>query len=370
MTDPGGAREGPLHSRHTRAGATFAPFGGWSMPVQYTGTLAEHTATRTTVGLFDVSHLGKARVSGPGAAQFVNSCLTNDLDRVSAGSAQYTLCCDETGGVVDDLIAYRVSDDEIFLVPNAANNAEVIRRLQVEATERAPEITVTDEHRSHAVIAVQGPLAGEILTALGLPTDLAYMAFTDADWNGHPVRICRTGYTGEFGFEVLPGWHHAGPVWDALAEQVLIRDGALCGLGARDSLRTEAGYPLHGNELSVDLSPLEARCSWAIGWDKSAFWGREALLGLKEAGPARRLYALEVTGRGVLRAGQMVRSGGRDVGVTSSGTFSPTLKTGIGLAFIELAEGPEEGAEVVVDVRGREVPCRLAVPPLVEIRTR
>ena len=204
MTDPGGPHEGPLHSRHDEAGATFAPFGGWSMPVQYTGTLAEHTATRTAVGLFDVSHLGKARVSGPGAAQFVNSCFTNDLDKISASSAQYTLCCDASGGVVDDLLAYRLSDDEIFLIPNAANNAEVIRRLQTEAAERAPAITITDEHRSRAVIAVQGPLAGEVLTALGLPTDLDYMAFVDTDWNGRPVRICRTGYTGEYVFEILP----------------------------------------------------------------------------------------------------------------------------------------------------------------------
>lgn len=370
MADTGDLHEGPLHSRHVEAGATFAPFGGWSMPVQYSGTVAEHNATRTSVGLFDVSHLGKALVTGPGAAEFVNSCFTGDLDRISAGSAQYTLCCDANGGVIDDLIAYRVSDEEIFLIPNASNTAEVVRLLQADAAERAPEVTITDEHRSYAVIAVQGPRSGEVLSALGLPTDLDYMAYVDADWNGRSVRVCRTGYTGELGFEVLPAWDEAGAVWDALAEQVLARQGALCGLGARDSLRTEAGYPLHGHELSVDLSPLEARCAWAIGWDKPAFWGREALLAQKEAGPARRMYALEVTGRGVLRAGLTVRAGGRDVGVTSSGTFSPTLKTGIALAFIDLDAGLKKDDEVVVDVRGRDVPCRLAVPPLIEIHTR
>ncbi|MFL0579343.1 glycine cleavage system aminomethyltransferase GcvT [Dietzia sp. 179-F 9C3 NHS] len=370
MTETGDLHEGPLHSRHVEAGATFAPFGGWSMPVQYTGTVAEHTATRTAVGLFDVSHLGKALVSGPGAAAFVNSCLTNDLDKIAAGSAQYTLCCDENGGVIDDLIQYRVSSDEVFLIPNAANTAEVVRLLQAAAAERAPEVTVTDEHRSRAVIAVQGPRSGEVLEALGLPTDLDYMAFVDADWNGHTVRICRTGYTGEYGFEVLPAWEEAGPLWDALAEQVLAREGALCGLGARDSLRMEAGYPLHGQELSVDLDPLEARCGWAIGWDKPSFWGRDELLRRKEAGPARRMYALEVTGRGVLRAGQTVRAGGRDVGVTSSGTFSPTLRTGIALAFVATDAGVKKDDEVVVDVRGRDVVCRLAVPPLVQIRTK
>lgn len=370
MTETGDLLEGPLHSRHVEAGATFAPFGGWSMPVQYTGTVAEHTATRTSAGLFDVSHLGKALVSGPGAADFVNTCFTNDIDKVAAGSAQYTLCCDESGGVIDDLITYRISDDEVFLIPNAANTAEVVRRLQAAAAERAPEITITDEHRSQAVIAIQGPQAGEIMTALGLPTELDYMAFVDADFGGSPVRVCRTGYTGEYGFEVLPQWDDSGRLWDALAEQVLSRDGALCGLGARDSLRMEAGYPLHGNELSVDLSPLEARCSWAIGWDKPAFWGRDELVRRKEAGPARRMYALQVTGRGVLRAGQNVRADGKDVGITSSGTFSPTLKTGVALAFISLDAGLKKGDEVVVDVRGREVPCRLAVPPLVEIHTR
>lgn len=370
MTDTGELLEGPLHSRHVEAGATFAPFGGWSMPVQYSGTVAEHTATRSTVGLFDVSHLGKAVVSGPGAVDFVNTCFTNDLGKVGQGSAQYTLCCDDSGGVIDDLITYRLSDDEVFCIPNAANSAEVVRRLQAAAADRAPGVTVTDEHRSRAVIAVQGPLAGEVMTALGLPVDLDFMGVVDAEYEGGSVRVCRTGYTGEYGFEVLPEWDRAGQLWDALTEQVLAREGALCGLGARDSLRLEAGYPLHGNELSVDLNPLEARCSWAIGWDKPAFWGRDELVRKREAGPTRRLYALQVTGRGVLRAGQTVRAGGRDVGITSSGTFSPTLSTGIALAFIDLDAGLKKEDEVIVDVRGREVPCRLAVPPLVEIRTR
>ena len=360
---------GPLHERHEAAGASFAEFGGWSMPVQYSGTVAEHRATRGAVGLFDVSHLGKALVAGPGAAAFVDSCLSNRMDRISAGQAQYTLCCTETGGVVDDLIVYRVSDDEVFLVPNAANTAEVVRLLQAAAAGRAPEVTVTDEHRSRAVLAVQGPRSGEVLEALGLPTDLDYMSFVDTVTESGPVRVCRTGYTGEYGFELLPLWDEAGPLWDALAAAVLERDGALCGLGARDSLRTEAGYPLHGHELGPELSPLEARCAWAIGWDKPEFFGREALVRAREEGPARRMYALEVTGRGVLRAGQTVRAGGRDVGVTSSGTFSPTLGTGIALAFVDLSAGLAKGDEVVVDVRGREVECVLRVPPLVPVHT-
>lgn len=370
MTASGELFQGPLHARHEAAGAGFAAFGGWSMPVQYSGTVAEHLATRSSVGLFDVSHLGKALVAGPGAVELVNSCLSNDLNRIGAGQAQYTLCCDEAGGVVDDLIAYRVGDDEVFLVPNAANTAEVVHRLTEAAARIAPEVRVTDRHRDHAVLAVQGPRSGEVLEALGLPTELDYMAFTDAEYGGGTVRVCRTGYTGEYGFELLPTWDAAGALWDELAPRVLEREGALCGLGARDSLRTEAGYPLHGHELSRQLNPLEARCSWAIGWDKPDFWGSEALLRAKEAGPARRMYALEVVGRGVLRADQAVLVDGRQVGVTSSGTYSPTLQTGIALAFIDLSAEPKAGDVVHVDVRGRLVECRLQVPPLVPNRTR
>lgn len=362
--------EGPLHDRHAAAGATFAEFGGWSMPVRYEGTVGEHTATRAAVGLFDVSHLGKAIVSGEGAVDLVDACLTNDLGRIGSGQAQYTMCCNDSGGVVDDLIVYRVSDTELFLVPNAANTSEVADRLAAAAAERAPGVTVTDEHRSRAVLAVQGPRSGEVLEALGLPTDMEYMAFVDAEWNGVPVRVCRSGYTGEYGFELLPPWDDAGPLWDALAEAVLAREGALCGLGARDSLRTEVGYPLHGHELAPDLSPLEARSAWAIGWDKPEFWGREELTRVREEGPARRMYGLVVTGRGVLRPGQTVRAGGRDVGVTTSGTYSPTLGTGVALAFVDLDAGLRKGDEVTVDVRGREVPCVLRVPPMVEVHTK
>lgn len=370
MTETGDLYEGPLHSRHVEAGATFAPFGGWSMPVQYSGTVAEHTATRTTVGLFDVSHLGKALVRGPGAAEFVNSCFTNDIDRISAGSAQYTLCCSDEGGVVDDLITYRVSDEEIFLIPNAANTAEVVSRLQAAAAERAPELTITDEHRSRAVFAVQGPKSAEVLQALDLPTDLDYMQFLDSEYAGSPVRVCRTGYTGEQGFELLPLWDEAATLWRALEEKVLEREGALAGLGARDSLRLEAGYPLHGHELTMDINPVQARGSWAIGFDKPRFWGRDAVRAEKENGPSRRLYALKVTGRGVLRAEQDIHSEGTKIGITSSGTFSPTLGTGIALGFVEVASGVKKNETVTVDVRGRQVECELLLPGLVANHTR
>lgn len=360
-------QHGPLEDRHRELGASFAEFGGWLMPVSYAGTVAEHNATRSTVGLFDVSHLGKATVRGPGAAAFVNATLTNDLTRIGPGKAQYTLCCNESGGVIDDLIAYYVSDDEIFLVPNAANTAAVVAAL----AEAAPAgVTITDEHRSRAVLAVQGPKSTEILTGLGLPTEMDYMGFEDASYDGVPVRVCRSGYTGEHGYELLPEWESAGVVFDALAAAVARAGGEPAGLGARDTLRTEMGYPLHGHELSPEISPLQARCGWAIGWKKEAFFGREALLAEKAAGPARLLRGLRVTGRGVLRADLAVLDGDRQVGVTTSGTFSPSLKSGIALALIDTHAGIEDGRQLTVDVRGRAVECEVVAPPFVTAKTR
>ena len=358
---------GPLESRHRDAGATFAPFGGWLMPVAYGGTVGEHTATREAVGLFDVSHLGKALVKGPGAAEFVNAALTNDLARIGPGKAQYTLCCTPEGGVIDDLIAYYVSDDEVFLVPNAANTAAVVAALHAAAPQG---ISVTDEHRSYAVLAVQGPRSAEVLTALGLPTEMDYMGYADAEYAGVPIRVCRTGYTGEHGYELLPPWDSATVVFDALLAEVQSRGGQLAGLGARDTLRTEMGYPLHGHELSPDISPLQARCGWAVGWSKDAFWGREALLAEKEAGPRRVLRGLRAKGRGVPRADMVVLRDAVPIGVTTSGTFSPTLGAGIALAMIDTDADVADGEVVNVDVRGRLLDCEVVKPPFVDVKTR
>ncbi|MDO3638579.1 glycine cleavage system aminomethyltransferase GcvT [Mycolicibacterium arseniciresistens] len=358
---------GPLEDRHRQLGANFAEFGGWLMPVSYAGTVGEHTATRTAVGLFDVSHLGKALVRGPGAAAYVNSALTNDLNRIGPGKAQYTLCCNESGGVIDDLIAYYVSDDEIFLVPNAANTAAVVAALQASAPDG---LTITDEHRSFGVLAVQGPKSAQVLDGLGLPTGMDYMGYADAEFRGVPVRVCRTGYTGEQGYELLPPWDGAATVFDALVDAVTGADGQLAGLGARDTLRTEMGYPLHGHELSLDISPLQARCNWAVGWRKEAFWGRDALVAEKEAGPRRLLRGLRAVGRGVLRQDLTVLDGDTPVGVTTSGTYSPTLKAGIALALIDTAHDIADGQRVAVDVRGRPVECEVVKPPFVAAKTR
>ena len=362
-------RSSPLADRHHALGAKMADFGGWSMPIEYPGggVVREHTAVRTGVGVFDVSHLGKAVVRGPGAAAYVNAALTNDLSRIAPGQAQYTLCCDESGGVVDDLIAYLRSEQEVLLVPNAANTAEVVRRLQAHAP---AGVEVVDQHERYGVLAVQGSRSDEVLAALGLPVGHDYMSFVDSTWLGSPVVVCRTGYTGERGYELLPEWAAAGDLWDALLEAAAPYDGLPAGLGARDTLRTEMGYPLHGHELSLDISPLQARAGWAVGWGKSAFWGRDALVAEKAVGPARLLRGLLAIDRGIPRDGCSVSTpaDGRQVGVTTSGTFSPTLRQGVALALLDRAVA--EGDEVVVDVRGRPLRCRVVKPPFVQVQTR
>ncbi len=354
----------PLHSRHVALGAKLADFGGWEMPIEYPGggVLKEHTAVREAVGVFDVSHLGKGVVRGPGALEFVNARLTNDLRRIDAGQAQYTLCCDpDTGGVVDDLIAYVRSDDEVFLIPNAANTSAVVGLLAADAP---AGLEVEDLHTRFAVIAVQGPRSAELVAALGLPTDHDYMSFTRSG----DLTVCRTGYTGERGYELLPAWDEAGGVWDALLEKGAELGVLPCGLGARDTLRTEMGYPLHGQDLSLDITPVQAKSGWAVGWDKPAFWGRDALLAERAAGPVRSLWGLESQDRGIPRGHMQVLKDGRVVGEVTSGTFSPTRRVGIGLALLE--KGIAEGDEVTVDVRGRSSAMKVVKPPFVPSHVR
>jgi aminomethyltransferase len=360
---------GPLHSEHVEAGATLGAFGGWEMPISYSdgGVVAEHTAVREAVGVFDVTHLGKVVVAGPGAADFVNACFTADLAKINPGQVQYTLCCTEDGGVVDDLIAYLAGADQVFCVPNAANAAAVARRLAAAAP---PAITVTDVHDQYAVLAVQGPCSAEVLSAVGLPVaDLSYLSFIDTQHAGVPVRVGRTGYTGERGYELFPAWEHAAVLWNALLAAASPLGGRACGLGARDTLRTEMGYPLHGQDIGPDISPLQGGLSWAIGWKKPAFWGREALLAERDAGPSQRLRGLRATARGVPRPRMVVRSAaGAQVGETTSGTFSPTLRTGIALALLDPTVRP--GTIVEIDVRGRALPCKVVTPPFVESHVR
>jgi len=358
----------PLNQKHLDLNAKMADFGGWMMPIEYpgAGVLAEHASVRERVGIFDVSHLGKASVTGVGALEFLNKCLTNDLTKIQDGSAQYTLLCTPEGGVIDDLIAYRNSETDFFLVPNASNTTDVVSVLQKQAPEG---ITVTNLHNDYAVLAVQGPLAPKVLEGLGINTEIDYMAFSHVNIAGADVILCRTGYTGELGYELLPHTKDAVAVWDDLVKAIEPLEGLICGLGARDTLRTEMGYPLHGHELSLDISPVEASASWAVGWKKDHFLGSEVLMEQKSGTVQRKSVALKSLDRGIPRAGMQVKnSKGEVVGVITSGTFSPTLKHGIALALV--AKEISVGEQLIVDVRGRDSQSEVVKLPFVTSHVR
>ena len=361
-------KSSPLNDKHLALNAKMADFGGWMMPIEYpgAGVLAEHAAVRERVGLFDVSHLGKASVVGQGALDFLNQCLTNDLNKIEDGSAQYTLLCTPDGGVIDDLIAYRKSAHDFFLVPNASNTTDVVKVLK----EQAPAgIEVINLHSEFAVLAIQGPLAPQVLAQLGIKTDIDYMAFTHVSISGADVIVCRTGYTGELGYELLPKVADASRVWDAITEVIAPMGGLVCGLGARDTLRTEMGYPLHGHELSLQISPVEASAGWAVGWKKDSFIGSDILKGQREGGATRKSFAIKSLDRGIPRAGMSVKNlNGENVGEITSGTFSPSLKIGIGLALLK--SDIEIGQTLVIDVRGRDSQCEVVKLPFVTSHVR
>ncbi|MGB7962887.1 MAG: glycine cleavage system aminomethyltransferase GcvT [Propionicimonas sp.] len=351
----------PLHDRHVALGAKFAEFGGWTMPLQYSGVVAEHKRVRAAVGLFDVSHLGKLRVSGEGAVDFLNRCLTNDLGRIGPGQAQYTLVCNADGGVVDDMIAYRFSDSEVLLIPNAANTTTVAALL---AGAAPGGIEIANEHLDHAVIAVQGTSSDEVLAALEMPVTQDYMAFATGHWGGGDLTVCRTGYTGERGYELVLPIERAGVLWDSLLRAGAEYDLLPCGLGARDTLRTEMGYPLHGQDLSPTITPVQAGLGWAVGWNKPDFFGAEALRAERAAGAAVLLRGLKAVGRSIPRPGMAVLDAeGHQVGRVTSGTFSPTLAVGVGLALID--RSVPLGSRVGVAVRDRVEEFDVVKPPFV-----
>jgi aminomethyltransferase len=361
-------KNSPLHSRHLALEAKMADFGGWLMPIEYpaTGVLSEHSAVRERVGLFDVSHLGKASVRGDGALEFLNSMFTNDLNRITDGQGQYTLLCNAAGGVIDDLIVYRNGADDFFLVPNASNTGEVVKDLQ----SKAPAgVHIENLHEEFGVIALQGPLSSSILKNFDVECEMDYMSFSQITIGDFPALLCRTGYTGEQGFEIIPLRVHVESVWDLLAEQVLRAGGAICGLGARDTLRTEMGYPLHGHELSLTISPVQASATWAIGWKKGEFQGSQALIEEKSAGVARRMRGLRSNDRGIPRAEMKITdASGAPIGIVTSGTFSPTLRVGIALALVDSSYST--GDQVSIDIRGRTCEATIVELPFVPARVR
>jgi len=358
----------PLNSRHLQLNAKMADFGGWLMPIEYpnTGVVAEYSAVRQQVGVFDVSHLGKISVKGAGALNYLNQMLTNDLNRITAGQAQYSLLCNEDGGVVDDLIVYRNSDTDLFLVPNASNTSSVFKILN----DKAPDsVKVKNLHNEYGVIALQGPKSAQVLEILGIKSSIDYMEFINTTIDNCSVILCRTGYTGELGFEIIPTWAAAEKVWDRLITVIKQLNGTPCGLGARDVLRTEMGYPLHGHELSLEISPVQASASWAIGWQKDSFRGKQVLLEQKQEGTKLKLRAILATDRGIPRKDMQVKDlTGKVIGQVTSGTFSPGLKKGIGLALINPAI--VKGDQVLIDIRGVDSSFNVVELPFVPSKVR
>ncbi|MCB0977271.1 MAG: glycine cleavage system aminomethyltransferase GcvT [Acidimicrobiales bacterium] len=346
-------RNSPLDSSHRALDAKMVPFGGWDMPLSYpAGTLAEHRACRSAAVVFDVSHLGTVRVTGPEALSSLQAALTNDLGKIGPGRAQYTHLLDESGSVLDDIIVWWVDDDRFDVMPNASNTERVVAALGAGA------VDVTAER---AVLALQGPSARRLLAPI-FPDAAAIGRFRveHQSWNGVDCVVAGTGYTGEDGLEIAVPAAEAPRLWDALLAAGFLP----AGLGARDTLRLEAALPLHGHELGPGITPLQAGLGWVVAWDKGDFIGRDALIAEREAGPARLLRALVVEGRRPPRAGQQVIADGSPVGEITSGNFSPILEQGIALAFLD--PKIEIGASVGVDVRGAEVQATVVKPPFVK----
>ncbi len=356
-----------LHAEHEKLGASFTDFGGWDMPLKYGSELAEHRAVREAAGLFDLSHMGEVRVEGPDAARFLNTALVGNLAVVKVGKAKYSLICDERGGIIDDLISYRLADDRYLVVPNAGNAPIVFAALR----ERAAgfDVAVTDASAGTSLIAVQGPNALAILRGLvpeaqrSLVDDMPYYAADEATVAGIGVLLARTGYTGEDGFELYVPNEQATGLWTALLEAGEAHGLVPAGLAARDSLRLEAGMPLYGNELGLDTTPFEAGLGPVLSFKKEeAFVGRAALEAAKEAGPARVLVGLTGLGRRAARGGYQVFAGDREIGVVTSGQPSPTLGRPVALAFVDPAFA-EPGTALEIDLRGKREPFEVVPLP-------
>jgi aminomethyltransferase len=364
--EPGGElRVTPLDAVHRSLGAKMGPFAGWLMPIEYEGALAEHRAVRERVGLFDLTHLGKVEVTGPGALGMLQRVVTNDLSRAAVGEALYNLVLNEGGGVIEDLIVYRLGQERYFVVPNAANAQRVLQVLEEEQAEDPLHLMY---HQDWCFLAVQGPESVRVTTQL-FPeaADLAFMRCVETQYRRRPVILTRSGYTGEVGFELFTYQDVATALWADLTEAAAPVGGAPCGLAARDVLRLEMGYPLYGQDLFESVTALEAGLSWAVSFDKGEFHGRDALLRQRDVGlPSRLRGLLMEERRHIPRAHHPVMRGDDIVGEVTSGTFSPLLQTGIGLAYLWPADVADLGDRVEVDIRGRRGAATLVRPPFVD----
>ena len=340
-------RRTPLFERHVEAGARMVPFAGWEMPVQYEGVIPEHLAVRADAGAFDVSHMGQLHVEGPATESFLQSMLANDVAKLGDGEAQYTLLTNERGGIVDDLIVYRMGHGHYLLVVNAGNREAAYSWLK-EREARGTE--VRDASDEYALVAVQGPAS---LERLGLPEA---PAFTHAmgKLDGIELMVCRTGYTGEKGVELLCAGEDGVALWDA----VVARGAVPCGLGARDTLRLEVCYPLHGNDITTETDAISAGLGWVCALDKE-FTGADVLRRVKERGPERRLVAFVMEERAIPRQGMAIEGGGE----VTSGTQSPSLDVGIGMGYVPDAQAVRD-TELVIDVRGKARRARVVQKPI------
>ena len=338
----------PLHDRHVALGARLVPFAGWEMPVQYTGVIPEHRTVRTDAGVFDVSHMGELEVEGPRARELLQGLLSNDLDRIEPGRAQYTLLTNERGGILDDLIVYELETGRYLLIVNAANRESDYRWLK-EREIRGTE--VSDRSSEYGLLAVQGPRA---LERLGLDEGTPF-TWEMAELDGIEVMVNRTGYTGEPGCELMTTAEDAADLWD----RVLARGVGPCGLGARDTLRLEVCYPLHGNDIGPDTDPISAGLGWTCALEKE-FTGADVLRAIKADGPERKLVAFVMEEKAVPRQGMPIAD---PPGEVTSGSHSPMLDVGIGMGYVP-ADRSEPGTELTIDVRGRDRRARVVTKPI------
>jgi aminomethyltransferase len=355
------AQRTPLYDRHRALGARIVDFAGWEMPVSYGGALEEHRAVRQRCGVFDVSHMGEVEVRGRGAAAWCDSLLVNDVARLADGGGQYSIICDDTGGVVDDVIVYRLASDHFLIVVNASTTPGDLEWMRAHARS---DVELIDRSAETALLALQGPRAAAVLAAVSDVDVAAMRPFTlrDGTVASMPARVSRTGYTGEDGFEVFVASERAPALWDALLDAMVPEEGFPCGLAARDTLRLEAALPLYGTDMDRTTTPLEAGLAWVVKLDKGEFVGRAALAAQREHGVPRRLVGLQMDDAGVPRHGQAVQVDGVAVGQVTSGTKSPTLGHFIAMAYVPAAHA-EVGTKVAVDVRGKAHRARIVPRP-------
>jgi aminomethyltransferase len=350
-------RRTPLYEAHVAAGARLVPFAGWEMPVQYQGVSAEHLAVRSACGVFDVSHMGEVETEGPGALDLLQRLLSNDISKLELGGAQYSVLCRDDGGILDDLFTYRLGDDRYLTVTNAANHERDFAWFRDHS--EGFDCEVRDRLADWAMLAVQGPDARGIVSALADGELPARMRTATVPVAGASCLVCGTGYTGEPGVEILAPPDHARALWDAVVD-----GGAVpAGLGARDTLRLEVCFHLYGNDMDESRNPIEAGLGWCCK-EGTGFIGSEAVAAARADGTAQELAPFVLTGRGIPRQGNgVIGPDGAEAGVVTSGTYSPSLEQGIGMAYVEAALA-EPGTELEIDVRGKRRPARIESKPL------